>query len=125
MFILWNGYVFGTKDFGLNNNTALGLPDPGTMKPWKHVGEWNFKESDAGALLGGASDGIIQNIPDKIALPNGNIVASNPRVVGLKGRVFFPADKNGVSDPASISGKRNDYPLVVIVPWKRTQIHRV
>ncbi|MCG8575262.1 MAG: hypothetical protein MI810_10290 [Flavobacteriales bacterium] len=108
-----NGYVWGTKDFGLNNNAALGLPDPGTIKPWKHVGKWHFTESDAGTLLGGGSDGRISGIMDKIK--RGAVLLARNWTVGLKGHVYYPADQNGVTDPSNISSERGNYPLVVVV----------
>lgn len=93
-----DGRCFNSKDFGDQSNIPLGLPDSGTLSPWKHVGKWEYDRNDLN----------VKNIhPSGFATVDDGV----DRIVELKGVTYYPSDNIF----GGLSNVKSEYPAIFIV----------
>lgn len=88
------------------------VEDPGTMIQWANSGTWHYDETIVNAMGLNGSPTITDE--NGHYFTPGNFIPTS-RNIRLQGRVFYPADVAGVTDPIQISAVAADYPLIVIV----------
>jgi len=106
-----DGRAFNSRDFGAQSSVLPGLPDPGTLAPWKHIHKWNYNKNDSNVQnIHGTGFDNIQDVS--------NSQGVNPAITEIRGRTFYPTNSfiGGVSSIPSprpaifiVHGNGQDY----------------